>query len=75
MDSIAVARENFKLLNDGLIKTIDVKIEHNTLIANSVLFSCVMASLLVFFLFYRRGTKMIHEEERGTAGTHRRPDQ
>jgi hypothetical protein len=68
LDSIAVARENFKLLNDGLIKTVDVKIEHNTLIANSVLFSCIMASLLVFFFFYRRGTKMIHEEERAQKG-------
>ena len=68
VDSIAVARENFKLLNDGLIKTVDVKIEHNTLISNSVLFSCVMASLLVFFFFYRRGTKMIHEEERVRQG-------
>jgi hypothetical protein len=68
VDSIAVARENFKLLNDGLIKTIDVKIEHNTLISNSILFSCVMTSLLVFFLSYRRGTKMIHEEERAQQG-------
>ena len=68
MDSITVARENFKMLNDGLIKTVDVKIEHNTLISNSILFSCVMASLLVFFFIYRRGTQMIHEEERVRQG-------
>lgn len=66
--SIAVARENFRLLNDGLIKTVDVNIEHNTLIANSVLFFCIMASLLAFFLLYQRGVKMIDAEAREKQG-------
>ena len=63
MDSIAVARENFRLLNDGLINVVDVKIEHNTLISNLVLLSCVFVSLTVLFLFYRRGMRMINQEE------------
>jgi hypothetical protein len=63
LDNIAVARENFRLLNDGLIKTVDVKIEHNTLISNSILLSCVFVSLTVLFFFYRRGTKMIDQEQ------------
>ncbi|MBC2711407.1 MAG: hypothetical protein HGJ94_10565 [Desulfosarcina sp.] len=64
LDSIAIARENFRLLNDGLIKTVDVKVEQNTLISNSILLSCVIVSLLVLFLFYRRGVNKINEEER-----------
>lgn len=63
MDSIAVARENFSLLNDGLINVVDVKIEHNTLISNSILLSCVFVSLTVLFLFYRHGMRMINQEE------------
>ena len=63
MDSIAVARENFSLLNDGLINVVDVKIEHNTLISNSILLSCVFVSLTVLFLFYRHGMRMINQED------------
>ncbi len=63
MDSIGVARENFRLLDDGLIKMIDVNIEHNTLISNSILLSCVFVSLMVLLIFYRRGMRMIHQEE------------
>ena len=63
LDSIALARENFRLLNDGLIKTVDVKIEHNTLISNLMLLVCVLVALLVLSNAYRRGIKKIHEEE------------
>jgi len=63
MDSIAVARENYRLLNDGLIIVVDVKIEHNTLISNSILFSCALVSLTVFLLVYRRGMQMFDQEE------------
>lgn len=63
LDSVTVARENFRLLNDGLIKTVDVKIEHNTLISNLILLACVLVALLVFSYAYRRGIKKVHEEE------------
>ena len=63
MDSIVIARENFRLLNDGLIRTVDVDIEHNTLISSLILASCVTVALLVLFLFYRHGVKMNREED------------
>ena len=63
LDSIAVARENFRLLNDGLIKMVDVKIEHNTLISNSILLSCAFVSLVVLFSFYRRGMRMMDQAD------------
>ena len=62
-DSIAIARENFQLLNDGLIKTVEVKIEHNTLFANLLLIFCVVVALSVFILFYRRGVRSVHQAE------------
>jgi len=62
-DSIAIARENFRLLSNGLVKTVEMEIEHNTLISNLILLSCVALSLLVFMAFYRRGIKMIRQED------------
>ncbi len=63
LDTTAVARENFRLLNDGLVKMVDVKIEHNTLIPNSILLTCVLFSLMVLSLFYRRGMRMMDQED------------
>ena len=63
VDNIAVASENFRLLNDGLIKRVDVEIEHNTLISNSILLSCAFVSLMVLFSIYRRGMRMMDEAE------------
>jgi len=63
LDTIDVASENFRLLNEGLIKGVDVKIEHNTLISNLILLSCLFASLVVLLLIYRRGIRMLDEEE------------
>lgn len=61
--NIAVARENFSVLNDGLIKAVDVKIEHNTLLSNSILLFYVMVSLMVLYPFYRQGLQKTREEE------------
>ncbi|MBR9984283.1 MAG: hypothetical protein KFF68_00085 [Desulfosarcina sp.] len=63
VDNIAVASENFRLLNDGLTRRVDVKIEHNTLISNSILLSCAFVSLVVLFSIYRRGMRMMDEAE------------
>jgi hypothetical protein len=63
LDSIAVARENFRLLDEGLVKMVDVKIGHNTLISNSILLSCVFVSLMVLSLLYRRGMRLMAQEE------------
>ncbi|BBO79492.1 hypothetical protein DSCO28_00580 [Desulfosarcina ovata subsp. sediminis] len=63
VDSVAIARENFKILSEGLIKTIDVKIDHNTPIANAILLFCVLVALLVLFIFYQHGLKLATAEE------------
>jgi predicted nucleic acid-binding Zn-ribbon protein len=64
MDNIAVARENFRLLDEGLIRTVNVQIENSGLISILILSTCVISALLVLFWFYRRGLKMSREEER-----------
>ena len=62
-NSIEVARENFKLLDEGLVRIVDVTIEHNTVIANAILVVCLAASILVLTFYYRRGAQLIRKEE------------
>lgn len=62
-DSLQIARENFRLLDEGLIRTVDVQIEHNTLIANSLLASYIVAALGGLLLFYRRAMASVRQEE------------
>lgn len=62
-DRIAIARENFRMLNDGLIRTVDVDIEHNTWIANLVLAAWLGISLAVLGLVYRHGVRISREAE------------
>lgn len=62
-DSIATARENFRLLSEGLVRTLEVKIEHNTAMANAILMACVLTALSVLSLMYRRGLRLLRAEE------------
>ncbi len=57
-DNLGVARENFRLLNEALTRKIDVVIDHNTMISNTILFAYVVAALGVLALFYRRGMRL-----------------
>lgn len=65
-DSLAIARENYRLLSEGLVKTLDIKIKHDALIAEVILSVCVFLSVMVLFLFYRRGLKKSREDELAT---------
>jgi hypothetical protein len=62
-DSLAIARENYSLLTEGLIREVEVKVEHNTWLSNAILAFYIAVSLLVLFSFYRRGEKRSWEEE------------
>jgi hypothetical protein len=62
-NSIEVARENFRLLDEGLVRIVDVNIEHNTVIANLILVFCLTTSILVLTFYYRRGAQLIRQEE------------
>lgn len=63
LDNLAVARENFRLLNEGLTRRVEVTIEHNTLLSNTILLACVTSALLILLVGYRRGMRMVQAEE------------
>lgn len=63
LDNLAVARENFRLLNEGLTRRVEVTIEHNTLLSNTILLACVTSALLILLVVYRRGMRMVQAEE------------
>ena len=62
--SDTVAQENFRLLNEGLLISLDLTLEHNRVLSNGMLGAYILLSLLVLFVFYRAsGRKMISEEQ------------
>jgi hypothetical protein len=61
LDYVEVAAANFKVLNEGLVLTMDVRIEHNTWLSNSILIFYIFVSV---FLFRRLIRKDITQAER-----------
>ena len=61
LDYVEVAAENFKVLNEGLVLTMDVRIEHNTWLSNSILIFYIFVSV---FLFRRLIRKDISQAQR-----------
>lgn len=61
---VEVASENFKILNDGLVLTVDLKIRQNSWISNGILLFYVFVSL---FVLQRAIVKRIRETEREEA--------
>ncbi len=60
---IAVARENFALLSEGLVFQADVTVEHNRPLSNAILAVYVGAALIVLLLHYRSAGRRIRGEE------------
>lgn len=56
-DPMAVAAANYKLLNEGLVIHVNVKLEHNTPLASFILILYVGISLFVLYGFYRAGVR------------------
>jgi hypothetical protein len=65
-DRVAIAQENFRLLNAGLIRRVDVKIEHNTLMANLILLACLSLSLAALWVVYRRSMHRARADHHAT---------
>ena len=49
-----VAAENFKILNEGMILSVDIRIKHNSWLANSILVIYVLLAVLTIFRFIRK---------------------
>ncbi|MDL2275435.1 hypothetical protein LJC22_04850 [Desulfosarcina sp. OttesenSCG-928-G10] len=64
-DTLAIARENFDLLDQGLIRTIEVKIDHLSPLSILVLMAYMMISAFaLYFFFYRKGLNRFNEAEK-----------
>ncbi len=62
-DPIRIASDNFALLNEGLDVSLDVKIGHNTLVANCLLGASILMALAGLAAVYRRGARQYAAEE------------
>ena len=60
---IQVAADNYNLMNEGLVVNVDLILEHNTLLSNTILAFYVCMSVLVLFLYYRSGIKKARQED------------
>jgi hypothetical protein len=62
-DSMQIASDNYKLMNDGLVVNVDLVVEHNTLLTNAILGFYIFASILLLSFYYWTGVKKAHQEE------------
>ena len=58
-----IAADNYNLMNEGLVLNVDVILEHNTLLSNTILAFYICISVVVLFLYYRRGLKKARQED------------
>jgi PHD/YefM family antitoxin component YafN of YafNO toxin-antitoxin module len=59
-----VAAENYRILNEGLILSVGVKIKHNSWISNSILIFYVFLSLLILQKFIKKGLRETERAEK-----------
>lgn len=62
-DSTQIAADNYNLLNEGLVVSVDLKVGHNTLFSNSILAFYIFLSVFVLYIYYRSGAKMAEKDE------------
>ncbi|MBU1194657.1 MAG: hypothetical protein KKE62_11075 [Proteobacteria bacterium] len=51
-----IAKQNFDILNQGLLVDIQVDLSHGSNVANMILFACFSLALIVFMIFYKMGS-------------------
>lgn len=60
---IQVAADNYNLMNEGLVVNVDLILEHNTLLSNTILAFYICISVLVLFFYYRTGINKARQED------------
>jgi hypothetical protein len=60
---IQIAADNYNLMNEGLVVNVDLILEHNTLLSNTILAFYICISVLVLFLYYKAGIKKARQED------------
>lgn len=62
-DPTQIATDNYNLLNEGLVVSVDLKVGYNTLFSNSILAFYIFLSVFVLYIYYRAGAKMIRQDD------------
>jgi len=62
-DPMQVAADNYNLMNEGLLVSVDLKLEHNTKLSNSILAFYIFLSVLVLYFYYRAGLDKARHED------------
>ena len=59
-----VASENYRILNEGLVLSVDVRVKHNSWLSNSILVLYIFIALLVIRKFIWKGLEESEAQER-----------
>lgn len=62
-DPFTVAAENYRLMSEGVVVHVNIKLGHNTPLSSAVLGVYIGLALLVLYFVYRRGVKKLSQEE------------
>jgi len=54
LNYIKIAEKNFQILNDGLTVSVDVKVQHNSWLTNSILILYLFSSILLLYWHYKK---------------------
>ncbi len=63
-DAAVIAGQNYELLDKGLNVKVIVRLDHGTVGANLILGILIVISLVIFYLFYKRGTARALSDDR-----------
>ncbi|MBW1704757.1 MAG: hypothetical protein JRJ86_06275 [Deltaproteobacteria bacterium] len=63
LNFVEVASENYRILNQGLILSVDVRIKHNSWLSNSVLVFYVFLFVLILRRFIKKGIREVERQE------------
>ena len=62
-EPMQVAADNYNLMNEGLVVSVDLKLEHNTKLSNSILAFYIFVSVLALYFYYRAGLDKARHED------------
>lgn len=62
-DPLQIAIENYRLLNEGLKVSVDIKVEHNTLLSNIILGMYILIFVFALYFYYSAGIRKNRADE------------
>jgi len=62
-DPLMIAEENYQMMNEELSLSTDLKLGHNTILANGILSLYISVFIAIFYFYFRRGAKKAKADE------------